>query len=375
MAKEKKEVTSLHEYIIQNAAKKGKTPAEWFEDTVEKLKYCKLATHIGKFTHPDAGVTLYCKPRPVSGYVTTGNTTCHVDVYRSAAFNQSGSLLLQPVLPEKSVLDAILTNDKHLEEELDLLSLPIADLKEKVQLLIKESKKAPEKTDTHIKQVYFPVSEDQYHLLSVMPASGVSLEMYRRMSKSKIPGVTVIGFGGKHYNNISTLITNESKGKVFLMPSLPPVLSVQSVRIPKFDFFRESIWYKSQGRALYRLHSCLKSKRNNLKIRHVISDLLHEIIDDIILQVYQIRAVGDGWSNDKKYAGLPKAQKIWLDDIYKEARKEDDWLQEIAASFARWVITSYEKLLGTTAIRLGDGEWLFIKRYMEKMLKDEVRYG
>lgn len=68
-----------------------------------------------------------------------------MDVYRSAAFNQSGSLLLQPVLPEKSVLDAILTNDKHLEEELDLLSLPIADLKEKVQLLIKESKKAPEK--------------------------------------------------------------------------------------------------------------------------------------------------------------------------------------------------------------------------------------
>lgn len=110
----------------------------------------------------------------------------------------------------------------------------------------------------------------------------------------------------------------------------------------------------------------MKSKRNNLKIRQVISDLLHEIIDDIILQVYQIRAVGDGWSNDKKYAGLPKAQKIWLDDIYKEARKEDDWLQEIAASFARWVITSYEKLLGTTAIRLGDGEWLFIKRYMER---------
>lgn len=59
MVKEKKEVTSLHEYIIENAAKKGKTPAEWFEDTVEKLKYCKLATHIGKFTHPDAGVTVF----------------------------------------------------------------------------------------------------------------------------------------------------------------------------------------------------------------------------------------------------------------------------------------------------------------------------
>lgn len=34
MAKEKKEVTSLHEYIIESAAKKGKTPADWFDAMV-----------------------------------------------------------------------------------------------------------------------------------------------------------------------------------------------------------------------------------------------------------------------------------------------------------------------------------------------------
>lgn len=82
-----------------------------------------------------------------------------------------------------------------------------------------------------------------------------------------------------------------------------------------------------------------------MEIRKAIHDLVDEMIDAVLLVAYQIRAVGDGWSNDKKYAGLFKAQKIWLDDIYKDARKEDAWLQEIAASFARWVIT-YEKLWG-----------------------------
>ena len=74
MAKEEKEVTLLHEYIIESAAKKKKTPAEWFNAAVENLKYCKLATHIGKFTHPDADVdvAIYCKPnqlRSISSYL------------------------------------------------------------------------------------------------------------------------------------------------------------------------------------------------------------------------------------------------------------------------------------------------------------------
>ena len=53
MAKEKKEVTSLHEYIIESAAKKGKTPADWFDAMVMQMNGCHLASHIGKFTNPD----------------------------------------------------------------------------------------------------------------------------------------------------------------------------------------------------------------------------------------------------------------------------------------------------------------------------------
>lgn len=395
MAKEKKEVTSLHEYIIESAAKKGKTPADWFDAMVMHMNECHLASHVGKFINPDIKTTVCSQSKNVAGYVTTGGSTCSLDIQIPAQYlRRSASLLLSPVTPDKNVLEAVITQDKELEKELELLSLPIEKLQKKVQERLEDSQKEPEATDTHLRQVYFPIAEGEYHLLSVMPSSCLALEMYQRIraindhkidcynKKSEdygkpceeVTGLTMIGFGGTQPQNISAL-NSQCGGKVYLLSSLPPSLHEVKVRVPRSDFFKESIWYKSQSSALYRLHAYMKQERNTMEIRKAIHDLVDEMIDAVLLVAYQIRAVGDGWSNDKKYAGLFKAQKIWLDDIYKDARKEDAWLQEIAASFARWVITSYEKLLGTEAIRLGDGEWLFIKHYMEKMLKDEVRYG
>lgn len=397
MAKEKKEVTSLHEYIIESAAKKEKTPAEWFNNAVENLKYCKLATHIGKFTHPDADVdvAIYCKPNQLNGYVTTGNTTCQWDVSQVANYSSSGGLLLQPVLPENSVsvLEGILTNDKPVEEELDLLGLPIENLKTKIQWLNEERKKTPKKTDRHIKQVYFPIAEGEYHLLSIMPSSSLSLEMYQRIRKinghkincydktsedygkpcEEVTELTMISFGGTQPQNISAL-NSLRRGKAYLLSSLPPSLQEVKVRIPKSDFFKEYIWQKSQKKKLYQLHDYMKSTRNNLNVRRNIRALVHKTMGDVIDTAYKIRATGNGWSNDEKYTNLPHAQKIWLDDIYKEERKNNDWLQEIAGSFARWMIASYEKTLGNEKIILGDREWLFIKQFMEKKLKDEVKY-
>lgn len=397
MAKEEKEVTSLHEYIIESAAKKKKTPAEWFNAAVENLKYCKLATHIGKFTHPDADVdvAIYCKPNQLNGYVTTGNTTCQWDVSRVANYNSSGGLLLQPVLPENSVsvLEGILTNDKPVEEELDLLGLPIENLKTKIQWLNEERKKTPKKTDRHIKQVYFPIAEGEYHLLSVMPSSSLSLEMYQRIRKingykincydktsedygkpcEEVTGLTMIGFGGTKPQNISALNSRRG-GKAYLLSSLPPSLHEVKVRIPKSDFFKESIWYKSQSSALYQLHAYMKQERNTMEIRKAIHDLVDEMIDAVLLVAYQIRAGAAGWSEEETYVVLPRSQKIWLDDACMEERQDPSWTGEIAASFARWVVFSYEKLLGEEAVSLGDAEWRCFKDQMEIVLKDEVRY-
>lgn len=384
MAKEKKEVTSLHEYIIESAAKKGKTPADWFDAMVMHMNECHLASHVGKFTNPDIKATVCSHSKKVAGYVTTGGSTCSLDILTPAQYLGSASLLLSPVTPDKNVLEAVITRDKELEKELELLSLPIEKLQKKVQEMLEDSKKEPEATDTHLRQVYFPIAEEEYHLLSVMPSSCLALEMYQRIRYNKkyenygkpceeVTGLTMIGFGGSKPLNISAL-NSRCGGKTYLLSSLPPSLPARKIRLPKSDFFRESIWYKQQSSALYRLHAYMKQDRNTIEIRQAIHDLVDEMISAVLFAAYQIRAEKIGWNEEEAYSQLPTAQKIWLDDAYAEERKETSWADDISSSFARWVIRSYEKLLGEDAIKLGDAEHGFIKKQMETVLKDEVRY-
>lgn len=393
MAKEKKEVTSLHEYIIESAAKKGKTPADWFDAMVMHMNECHLASHIGKFTNPDIKTTVCSHSKKMAGYVTTGGSTCSLDILIPAQYLGSASLLLSPVTPDKNVLEAVITRDKELEKELELLSLPIEKLQKKVQEMLEDSQKEPEATDTHLRQVYFPIAEGEYHLLSVMPSSSLALEMYQRIrainghkidccnKKSEnygkpceeVTGLTMIGFGGSKPLNISAL-NSRCGGKTYLLSSLPPSLPARKIRLPKSDFFRESIWYKQQSSALYRLHAYMKQDRNTIEIRQAIHDLVDEMISAVLFAAYQIRAEKIGWNEEEAYSQLPTAQKIWLDDAYAEERKETSWADDISSSFARWVIRSYEKLLGEDAIKLGDAEHGFIKKQMETVLKDEVRY-
>ena len=393
MAKEKKEVTSLHEYIIESAAKKGKTPADWFDAMVMHMNEGHLASHVGKFTNPDIKTTVCSHSKKVAGYVTTGGSTCSLDILTPAQYLGSASLLLSPVTPDKNVLEAVITRDKELEKELELLSLPIEKLQKKVQEMLEDSQKEPEATDTHLRQVYFPIAEGEYHLLSVMPSSCLALEMYQRIrainghkidccnKKSEnygkpceeVTGLTMIGFGGSKPLNISAL-NSRCGGKTYLLSSLPPSLPARKIRLPKSDFFRESIWYKQQSSALYRLHAYMKQDRNTIEIRQAIHDLVDEMISAVLFAAYQIRAEKIGWNEEEAYSQLPTAQKIWLDDAYAEERKETSWADDISSSFARWVIRSYEKLLGEDAIKLGDAEHGFIKKQMETVLKDEVRY-
>lgn len=393
MAKEKKEVTSLHEYIIESAARKGKTPADWFDAMVMQMNGCHLASHIGKFTNPDIKTTVCSHSKKVAGYVTTGGSNCSLDILTPAQYLGSASLLLSPVTPDKNVLEAVITRDKELEKELELLSLPIEKLQKKVQEMLEDSQKEPEATDTHLRQVYFPIAEGKYHLLSVMPSSSLALEMYRRIrainghkigcynKKSETYGqpceeiteLTKISFGGTKPLNISAL-NSRCGGKTYLLSSLPPSLPARKIRLPKSDFFRESIWYKQQSSTLYRLHDYMKQDQNTMEIRQAIHDLMDEIISAVLLTAYQIRAGEIGWSEKEAYSQLPTAQKIWLDDVCMEERLETSWTGEIAAAFARWVVFSYEKLLGEEAVSLGDAEWRNIKNQIEIVLKDEVRY-
>ena len=79
-----------------------------------------------------------------------------------------------------------------------------------------------------------------------------------------------------------------------------------------------------------------------------------------MISVYRLRQVEPGWST--QYNQLPLEQKIWLDEAYSEKRKKDEeWMDKIALSFARWIMHTYEKTLKDDSIQLGDGELAFLQ--------------
>lgn len=39
----------LHDYILEQSQKKGKTPDDWLMGTVDNCQKCHMATHVGKF--------------------------------------------------------------------------------------------------------------------------------------------------------------------------------------------------------------------------------------------------------------------------------------------------------------------------------------
>lgn len=77
-------MSGLTAYISEAAAGK-KTPQKWLADTVSLLSKCDMATHVGKFTHPDVKVYLQRKNKAgQNAYVLTENVDCETDIVYSS---------------------------------------------------------------------------------------------------------------------------------------------------------------------------------------------------------------------------------------------------------------------------------------------------
>ena len=52
-------------------------------------------------------------------------------------------------------------------------------------------------------------------------------------------------------------------------------------------------------------------------------------------------------------------------------QEDDEWLEEISRSFARWIMHTYEKILKDGSVTLGDGELLFLQKQVAESLREE----
>lgn len=362
----------MQELIKDYIAKKKKDPEisieEWLDKAADQAKQLCRATHILKFTNGDAkGTNIYSvedkTENPTSScYVTTSslnNFVFDIAVKNAATLAVAG--LVQLELNSVTLLEMVAKDDGSAFEG-------FTDSKEKIQKWIKGLKAIlnNEQLSSHslAKQIYFPLENGTYHLLSPLYASSLSHALYEKIKESKFgeeakiarekkkkdehsdwiiedfPQLAIQSFGGTQPQNISVL-NSKRNGKVYLLRSVPPIWKDVS-EPPKRE---NSFWREFERRnfseisELRRFLIDFQSRRNNSSNRETREEHLNCIIDSLLGLAREIQQFPSGWSKESK---LVECEKIWLDperEEYQELQTLDEWKEKVAKRFARWLAT------------------------------------
>jgi CRISPR-associated protein Csy1 len=319
-----------------------------------------VTTHPCTFSHPSADRDVNVTPvladcaSADDGLLRSGNFEitgeCDVDVYGNAAALPAFSFLqVRLQCDGKTLLQHLRENSEPARQ----LLLEAGDKAEEIRSFFLSALGDPERrqeSSSRIKQVYFPVGNGEYHLLSVLtPALGVyemkqRIEMRRQPKEDgsvplRIPMPIIVGFGGSKPQNISFL-NNKSHGTYYLLPSVPPELASRSVRLPKRNFFKETLFYKHLEDLFKHYARLSHTAYTNIRIRDTLNNLFDEYIDRIVFLMCQVRKESEK-TPYYDFSGLPRSQQLWLDPNKKEERIKhpENWIgtieNAIAESFLR----------------------------------------
>ena len=366
---------------IEDQAAEKFSPESWVIDAAKRAKQLFLASHPGKFSHPDAKgspVIAEIANSAITGYLCTATTPVELDCLGNAA-----------ALDVKKFLDLKLAEDKtllqHLEEETSFIQRnftfaqkSFSEIREDFLMIKTDEKKT--KTNGLLKQVYFPVG-DNYHLLSLLTPSTLMFDLKDRINDmhfseeakavrdkrkagakselglSEIYNLTIIGFGGTKPQNISSL-NSKNGGTAYLLSSLPPSLERKRVYPPRTNFFTDCLQPKQFREAFAILHKVLSVRVNNLHVRAGRDAAFRSLLYGAADRLWEIRQLEAGWSDSDNYKNLPHWQKIWLDEQYVGEREgEPVWFKEVQNSLIRWLANSYHTLHKDEAISIGDEDW------------------
>lgn len=375
---------------LQTQAEEAFSLAEWLPDAAKRAAQLSMVSHPGKFSHPSAktSAVIATAPRQADGFLRSGNVAVDLDVLGNAAALDVHKFLSIPLADGSTVLDHLEQQSETIRQQFTLNSAPFDEI-ESGLLAIKQIQKGSVKTSERVKQIYFPVANGEYHLLSVLTPSNIMFKLKERINVlrfsdevkeireakksnlfhekplSELYGLSVIGFGGTKPQNISVL-NNQNGGTAYLLPSTPPMMEQRTNQPPRTDFFVGYLNPKNYTEDFNKLHKLLVSDVNNIHIRKQRDWLIRTIIYQVADRLWQIRFLPSAWSDSDNYQQLPHYQKIWLDQQYQEQRLENtDYLSKVKQELAIWFIKTYKKLLDDQAVNLGDEQLSAIKELIE----------
>ena len=371
---------------------------EWLPDAAKRVTQLSMVSHPSKFSHPSAKTSsVIAQAKQINdGYLRSGNVSYPLDVFGNAAAMDVFKFLSLPLTEKLTVLDGFERQEESLKTLLVGADLDFETLS--TEFLKIKATDTSVKSDHLVKQVYFPIEQAEYHLLSVLTPSGLitrlkqSIDTIRFSEETKqakelrrknehheigyadIFDLTITAYGGTQPQNVSVL-NSQNAGRAYLLSSCPPMLEKRAIRLPKTDFFAQCLYRKNYQESFIQLHKFMQLDLNNDDIRTAIRNIIQFVIDQILVLASKTREYSvEGWSNQDYYASLPKLQRIWLDKIYQTEREEDhDWRDELSREIARWILRSYEKVI-SDAYKLGTGEILDVKQSVEKSLQQAKEF-
>ena len=357
---------------------------DWLIQNSPKAEKCNKASHIGKFTHPDADVkscVFFEGRKQNDGFLRTGNVKTNSDFSRNAS-NSKITKFLNMEMKSNGKNDNLLKhlekNSKYIQNQLKFLGTKKYN-KIREQLL-KAVKINGSVTSSEIKQVYFPVNGD-YHLLSILSSSGIMLALKQKIEEMKysneskkardakkvkkysktgfcdIYHLTLISYGGEKPQNISDIATKLKKS--YLLPSIPPSIHKKKIRLPKYNFFKDTLKMKDYKYIFFEFNKLQSTNWNNQRIREARDKWLKHFLDKIIEDMWYIRQNNPGWSDSR--STLPLYQKKWLDNKYHHERKLPEFnimIDKVIDDMSRYFIFSYEKILKKKKVSLLDDNML-----------------
>lgn len=378
--------------------------ASWLPSAAKRAGQISISTHPCTFTHPSARknkngyvTSVIANGLPSNdGFLRSGNVNVAADALGNAAALDVYKFL-NLVMEDGQTLIQHLGQDSELAME--LFTLENAEESQNYEalkhgFLAMISAVGTSITSSKIKQVYFPVTIDQsdnnYHLLSTLTASGILFELRKRLDAMRfgdeikiarekkrnnqqhedfkeIYGLTTIGFGGTKPQNISVL-NSQNGGKAHMFMCVPPQLKKRNTHFPYSDFFSQTVNYFQCKFQFHQLHKLYISHDNNMEIRIQRDAYYQSVVDHIIEKMWQVRSVAIEQYRETADQ-LPAAQKTWLCEQQEAKTLRDDtdeWLDAIVGSIISFLFHGYEKILGKKSVKLGEDEHLHMKNLVIK---------
>ncbi|HGF7178581.1 TPA: type I-F CRISPR-associated protein Csy1 [Vibrio cholerae] len=364
----------------------------WLPDAAKRAGQISVASHPCTFSHPSArknkngyvsSIIAKNKPR-IDGFLRSGNVSVEPDALGNAAALDVYKFLSLEMSDQRSLLVHIEQESELARQLLDIPSCEYQVLRDGFLKMVDSDQASV--SSSKIKQVYFPIADGEYHLLSLLTHSGHLFELRKRLDAlrfgdavkeareckktnhfhpagyQEIFGLTTIGFGGTKPQNISVL-NNQNAGKAHLLASMPPELTPRDIRLPRTDFFTESFTAWQAKEVLDALHRLFLTDYNNINLRDGRDYRIQQYVDLVIEKMWQVRLFLEAYSGELSSA-LPLEQKIWLYPEFAEQRhQEDEWLDKIIRHVARGLINHYSRSkVISNPVTLADHELLAIQK-------------